>query len=114
MGYQEGKGKTLELKHLSSWGLCHKLPLPCRQDLLQNSPNSMSGVSNNPQGIVVPASALQQGNIAMTTVNSQVVSGWCRVLGIVGSVLGEEGVPLGKFWDEEVSSAKGGTSSLVS
>uniref|UniRef100_G3UJD9 PBX/knotted 1 homeobox 2 n=1 Tax=Loxodonta africana TaxID=9785 RepID=G3UJD9_LOXAF len=41
----------------------------------QNSPNSMSGVSNNPQGIVVPASALQQGNIAMTTVNSQVVSG---------------------------------------
>ncbi|CAO2635540.1 Homeobox protein PKNOX2, partial [Lemmus lemmus] len=33
-----------------------------------NSPNSMSGVSNNPQGIVVPASALQQGNIAMTTV----------------------------------------------
>uniref|UniRef100_A0A673UD06 PBX/knotted 1 homeobox 2 n=1 Tax=Suricata suricatta TaxID=37032 RepID=A0A673UD06_SURSU len=45
------------------------------QDLLQNSPNSMSGVSNNPQGIVVPASALQQGNIAMTTVNSQVVSG---------------------------------------
>ncbi|XP_069869688.1 homeobox protein PKNOX2 isoform X2 [Dipodomys merriami] len=45
------------------------------QDLLQNSPNSMSGVSSNPQGIVVPASALQQGNIAMTTVNSQVVSG---------------------------------------
>ncbi|XP_078003253.1 homeobox protein PKNOX2 isoform X4 [Phascolarctos cinereus] len=45
------------------------------QDLLQNSPNSMTGVSNNPQGIVVPASALQQGNIAMTTVNSQVVSG---------------------------------------
>lgn len=45
------------------------------QDLLQNSPNSMSGVSSNPQGIVVPASALQQSNIAMTTVNSQVVSG---------------------------------------
>ncbi|XP_060035774.1 homeobox protein PKNOX2 [Erinaceus europaeus] len=45
------------------------------QDLLQSSPNSMSGVSSNPQGIVVPASALQQGNIAMTTVNSQVVSG---------------------------------------
>nr|KAF6282648.1 PBX/knotted 1 homeobox 2 [Myotis myotis] len=44
-------------------------------DLLQNSPNSMSGVSNNPQGIVVPASALQQSSIAMTTVNSQVVSG---------------------------------------
>ncbi|KAM4704164.1 homeobox protein PKNOX2 isoform 1-T2 [Rhinophrynus dorsalis] len=46
------------------------------QDLLQNSPNSMSGLSSNPQGIVVPASALQQGNISMTTVNSsQVVSG---------------------------------------
>ncbi|KAM9221623.1 homeobox protein PKNOX2 [Dugong dugon] len=45
------------------------------QDLLQNSPDSMSGVSNNPQGIVVPASALQQGNIAMTTVNSQAMSG---------------------------------------
>lgn len=45
------------------------------QDLLQNSPNSMSGVSSNPQGIVVPASALQQSSIAMTTVNSQVVSG---------------------------------------
>jgi hypothetical protein len=41
----------------------------------------MSGVSNNPQGIVVPASALQQGNIAMTTVNSQVVSGRCREWG---------------------------------
>ncbi|XP_075765572.1 homeobox protein PKNOX2 isoform X3 [Pelodiscus sinensis] len=45
------------------------------QDLLQNSPNSMTAVANNPQGIVVPASALQQGNISMTTVNSQVVSG---------------------------------------
>ncbi|XP_018081208.1 homeobox protein PKNOX2 isoform X2 [Xenopus laevis] len=46
------------------------------QDILQNSPNSMTGLSNNPQGIVVPASALQQGNISMTTVNSsQVVSG---------------------------------------
>ncbi|KAE8592153.1 hypothetical protein XENTR_v10018661 [Xenopus tropicalis] len=46
------------------------------QDMLQNSPNSMTGLSNNPQGIVVPASALQQGNISMTTVNSsQVVSG---------------------------------------
>jgi hypothetical protein len=55
----------------------------------------MSGVSNNPQGIVVPASALQQGNIAMTTVNSQVVSGWCTVLGIVGRILGEEGILLG-------------------
>ncbi|OCT70437.1 homeobox protein PKNOX2 isoform X1 [Xenopus laevis] len=46
------------------------------QDMLQISPNSMTGLSNNPQGIVVPASALQQGNISMTTVNSsQVVSG---------------------------------------
>ncbi|XP_041427252.1 homeobox protein PKNOX2 isoform X4 [Xenopus laevis] len=45
-------------------------------DMLQISPNSMTGLSNNPQGIVVPASALQQGNISMTTVNSsQVVSG---------------------------------------
>lgn len=50
----------------------------------------MSGVSNNPQGIVVPASALQQGNIAMTTVNSQVVSGWCR--GLWGALLGGEEV----------------------
>ncbi|KYO31362.1 homeobox protein PKNOX2 [Alligator mississippiensis] len=46
-----------------------------QQDMLQNSPNSMTAVSNNPQGIVVPASAIQQGNISMTTVNSQVVSG---------------------------------------
>lgn len=61
----------------------------------------MSGVSNNPQGIVVPASALQQGNIAMTTVNSQVVSGWYRVLGIVGSILGEERVPLGNSGSRE-------------
>ncbi|XP_048683232.1 homeobox protein PKNOX2 isoform X6 [Caretta caretta] len=44
-------------------------------DLLQNSPNSMTAVANNPQGIVVPASALQPGNISMATVNSQVVSG---------------------------------------
>ncbi|XP_014379271.1 homeobox protein PKNOX2 isoform X1 [Alligator sinensis] len=46
-----------------------------QQDMLQNSPNSMTAVSNNPQGIMVPASAIQQGNISMTTVNSQVVSG---------------------------------------
>ncbi|XP_029428904.1 homeobox protein PKNOX2 isoform X1 [Rhinatrema bivittatum] len=46
------------------------------QDLLQSSPNSISTVSGPPQGIVVPAAALQQGNIAMTTINSaQVVSG---------------------------------------
>nr|XP_006122367.1 homeobox protein PKNOX2 isoform X5 [Pelodiscus sinensis] len=49
--------------------------LELEKDLLQNSPNSMTAVANNPQGIVVPASALQQGNISMTTVNSQVVSG---------------------------------------
>ncbi|XP_063799846.1 homeobox protein PKNOX2 isoform X3 [Pseudophryne corroboree] len=46
------------------------------QDLLQSSPNSMTGLSNNPQGIVLPSSALQQNSLAMTTVNSsQVVSG---------------------------------------
>ncbi|XP_069803998.1 homeobox protein PKNOX2 isoform X5 [Dendropsophus ebraccatus] len=46
------------------------------QDLLQNSPNSLTGLSNNPQGIVVPSSALQQSSLSMTTVNSsQVVSG---------------------------------------
>ncbi|XP_068094996.1 homeobox protein PKNOX2 isoform X4 [Hyperolius riggenbachi] len=46
------------------------------QDLLQNSPNSLSGLSSNPQGIVVPSSTLQQSNLSMTTVNSsQVVSG---------------------------------------
>ncbi|XP_053308250.1 homeobox protein PKNOX2 isoform X2 [Spea bombifrons] len=46
------------------------------QEMLQNSPNSLSALSQNPPGIVVPASALQQGNLSMTTVNSaQVVSG---------------------------------------
>ncbi|XP_075695335.1 homeobox protein PKNOX2 isoform X2 [Rhinoderma darwinii] len=46
------------------------------QDLLQNSPNPLSGLSNNSQGIVVPSSALQQSGLSMTTVNSsQVVSG---------------------------------------
>ncbi|XP_069080638.1 homeobox protein PKNOX2 isoform X2 [Pleurodeles waltl] len=46
------------------------------QDLLQHSPNSMTSVSSNPQGIVVQASTLQQGNISMTTLNSSpVVSG---------------------------------------
>lgn len=46
------------------------------QDLLQNSPNSLSGLSNTPQGIVVPSSTLQQSSLSMTTVNSsQVVSG---------------------------------------
>ncbi|XP_005991205.1 homeobox protein PKNOX2 isoform X2 [Latimeria chalumnae] len=47
------------------------------QDMLQNSPTSMTTVSsNNPQGLVVPATTLQQGNVTMTTVNSsQLVSG---------------------------------------
>lgn len=54
----------------------------------------MSGVSNNPQGIVVPASALQQSNIAMTTVNSQVVSGQCR--GLWGHPWEEKGWPEGR------------------
>ncbi|KAM4015178.1 homeobox protein PKNOX2 isoform 2-T6 [Anomaloglossus baeobatrachus] len=46
------------------------------QDLLQNSPSSLTGLSSNPQGIVVPSSALQQSSLSMTTVNSsQVVSG---------------------------------------
>ncbi|XP_078540049.1 homeobox protein PKNOX2 [Lissotriton helveticus] len=46
------------------------------QDLLQHSPNSITSVSSNPQGIVVPASTLQQGNISMATLNSSpVVSG---------------------------------------
>lgn len=71
-GRRKGRGGT------GLWQ--HRATLSRFQDLLQNSPNSMSGVSSNPQGIVVPASALQQSNIAMTTVNSQVVSGWCRGL----------------------------------
>lgn len=88
LGGKRGR-RTSGLQLRNSWGHCHKPHLPYCQDLLQNSPNSMSGVSNNPQGIVVPASALQQGNIAMTTVNSQVVSGRCRewVLGRAGSTL---------------------------
>lgn len=46
------------------------------QDLLQHSPSSITSVSSNPQGIVVPASTLQQGNISMATLNSSpVVSG---------------------------------------
>lgn len=47
------------------------------QDLLQNSSPSLNSVSStiNPSGIVVPAGSLQQNNVAMTTINSQVVSG---------------------------------------
>ncbi|XP_067289556.1 homeobox protein PKNOX2-like isoform X1 [Pseudorasbora parva] len=51
--------------------------LGLQQDLLQNSSPSLSSVSStvNPSGIVVPAGSLQQNNVAMTTINSQVVSG---------------------------------------
>ncbi|XP_073685920.1 LOW QUALITY PROTEIN: homeobox protein PKNOX2-like [Garra rufa] len=51
--------------------------LGLQQDLLQNSPPSLTSVSStvNPSGIVVPAGSLQQNNVAMTTINSQVVSG---------------------------------------
>ncbi|XP_018610949.1 homeobox protein PKNOX2 isoform X1 [Scleropages formosus] len=46
-------------------------------DLMQGSAPSMTAVSSsvNPSGIVVPTNALQQGSVAMTTINSQVVSG---------------------------------------
>ncbi|XP_051541043.1 uncharacterized protein LOC127433306 isoform X3 [Myxocyprinus asiaticus] len=51
--------------------------LGLQQDLLQNSSPSLTSVSStvNHSGIVVPAGSLQQNNIAMTTINSQVVSG---------------------------------------
>uniref|UniRef100_A0A672NR51 Homeobox domain-containing protein n=1 Tax=Sinocyclocheilus grahami TaxID=75366 RepID=A0A672NR51_SINGR len=51
--------------------------LGLQQDLLQNSSPSLTSVSStvNPSGIVVPAGLLQQSNVAMTTINSQVVSG---------------------------------------
>ncbi|KAG1970472.1 homeobox protein PKNOX2 isoform a [Pimephales promelas] len=51
--------------------------LGLQQDLLHNSSPSLTSVSNsiNPSGIVVPAGSLQQNNVAMTTINSQVVSG---------------------------------------
>lgn len=47
------------------------------QELIQTSSPSMTSVSSsvNSSGIVVPAGGLQQGNVAMTTINSQVVSG---------------------------------------
>lgn len=47
------------------------------QELIQTSSPSMTSVSSsvNPSGIVVPAGGLQQGNVSMTTINSQVVSG---------------------------------------
>ncbi len=42
----------------------------------------MTSVSSsvNPSGIVVPAGGLQQSNVAMTTINSQVVSGKHMIL----------------------------------
>ncbi|XP_018610958.1 homeobox protein PKNOX2 isoform X2 [Scleropages formosus] len=51
--------------------------LGLQQDLMQGSAPSMTAVSSsvNPSGIVVPTNALQQGSVAMTTINSQVVSG---------------------------------------
>ncbi|CAI5644316.1 homeobox protein PKNOX2 isoform X2 [Oreochromis niloticus] len=51
--------------------------LSMQQELIQTSSPSMTSVSSsvNPSGIVVPAGGLQQGNVAMTTINSQVVSG---------------------------------------
>lgn len=47
------------------------------QELIQTSSPSMTSVSSsvNSSGIVVPAGGLQQGNVSMTTINSQVVSG---------------------------------------
>ncbi|XP_062311519.1 homeobox protein PKNOX2-like, partial [Osmerus eperlanus] len=47
-----------------------------QQELLQTSSPSLTSVSGSaPSGIVVPAGGLQQGNVTMTTINSQVVSG---------------------------------------
>uniref|UniRef100_A0A673A9N2 Pbx/knotted 1 homeobox 2 n=1 Tax=Sphaeramia orbicularis TaxID=375764 RepID=A0A673A9N2_9TELE len=50
---------------------------PSHDELIQTSSPSMTSVSSsvNPSGIVVPAGGLQQGNVSMTTINSQVVSG---------------------------------------
>nr|XP_020469175.1 homeobox protein PKNOX2 isoform X3 [Monopterus albus] len=51
--------------------------LSMQQELIQTSSPSMTSVSSsvNPSGIVVPTGGLQQGNVAMTTINSQVVPG---------------------------------------
>ncbi|XP_026101850.1 homeobox protein PKNOX2-like isoform X1 [Carassius auratus] len=51
--------------------------LGLQQDLLQSTSPSLTSVSSTvtPSGIVVPAGSLQQNNVAMTTINSQVVSG---------------------------------------
>ncbi|KAF3841525.1 hypothetical protein F7725_007387, partial [Dissostichus mawsoni] len=51
--------------------------LNMQQELIQTSSPSMTSVSSsvNPSGILVSAGGLQQGNVTMTTINSQVVSG---------------------------------------
>ncbi|KAA8586327.1 hypothetical protein FQN60_000163, partial [Etheostoma spectabile] len=51
--------------------------LNMQQELIQTSSPSMTSVSSsvNPSGILVPAGGLQQSNVTMTTINSQVVSG---------------------------------------
>lgn len=57
--------------------LTHQCLSVVPQELIQTSSPSMTSVSSsvNPSGIVVPAGGLQQGNVGMTTINSQVVSG---------------------------------------
>lgn len=52
-------------------------PSAIPQELIQTSSPSMTSVSSsvNSSGIVVPPGGLQQSNVAMTTINSQVVSG---------------------------------------
>nr|XP_061801377.1 uncharacterized protein panx3 isoform X1 [Nerophis lumbriciformis] len=51
--------------------------LSMQQELNPTSSPSMTSVSNsdNPPGIVAPSGGLQQGNVSMTTINSQMVSG---------------------------------------
>ncbi|TNN51662.1 Homeobox protein PKNOX2 [Liparis tanakae] len=51
--------------------------LNVQQELIQTSSPSMTSISSsvNPSGILVPAGGLHQSNVAMTTINSQVVSG---------------------------------------
>ncbi|TRY94105.1 hypothetical protein DNTS_033698 [Danionella cerebrum] len=52
--------------------------LSLQQELLQSSSPSLTSISSstvNSSGIVVPTGSLQQNNVSMTTLNSQVVSG---------------------------------------
>ncbi|XP_077360764.1 homeobox protein PKNOX2-like isoform X2 [Festucalex cinctus] len=51
--------------------------LSMQQELNQTSSPSMTSASNpvNPPGIVTPSGGLQQGNVSMTNINSQVLSG---------------------------------------